>query len=102
MLPSAALKGDTEIAFSWFVMVDTGAGTHTISQTALSTDAQGTVGGMNYDIETAGMGVDIGGIDGVASCWAVVDGHIRNDIPEPATLNSLAIGAILIRHNGRR
>ena len=98
VFPQAAPSGDTEIAISWFDTADTGAGTFTIAQIALTKDAWGTVEGRNYDIETAGVGVDIGVIEGVPIFWSLVDGHIFI-LPEPAALSLLAVGAAVMLKN---
>ena len=102
VFPSASPKGDTKIAVSWFDTTDTGAGTHTIAQLAITMDAVGTISGRNYDIETAGVGVDIGFVAGIAGQWPLVGGEI-GFFPEPATLGLLALGGlVLLRHKRRR
>ena len=60
IFPMAVPKGDTEVAVSWYDVVDTGAGTHTIAQLALSKDAVGTVVAKSYDISVAGRGCQVG------------------------------------------
>ena len=57
-----------------------------IAQLTLTPDAQGTVYGIVFDIDTAGVGVEVLG-------YSVVDGHI---VPEPATLALLASGGICV------
>ena len=57
-----------------------------IAQLTLSPDAQGTVYGVVFDIDTAGVGVEVLG-------YSVVDGHI---VPEPVTLALLASGGICV------
>ena len=78
---------DTSITASWFDSIVGVGGTYRIARISLSTDAQGTLTGKVYDVETQGVGVVID----VARFGLVKDGEI---IPEPATLMLLAIGGI--------
>ncbi len=48
---------DTSIAMSWFDSVVGTAGVYKIARITLSTDAQGTIAGKVYDVDTAGQGV---------------------------------------------
>ena len=100
-----ANPGDTEVAITWFDTEDTGPGAQKIGQLALSLDAEGTVSGTSYDIETAGVGVDVGVRDGAAGYWTIGPDRARPNvepghfhwIPEPATLSLLAFGVVLLR-----
>ena len=99
--------GDTEIGISWFDTNNTGPFTGArIAQIALSQDAVGTVSGKSYDIDSQGVGVDIGVQDGVQGYWTIGPdethpgleaGHFHW-VPEPATLSLFAVGAVLLRH----
>ena len=78
---------DTSITASWFDSIVGTAGVYRIARISLSTDAQGTLTGKVYDVETQGVGVVID----EQLFGLVVDGAI---VPEPATLVLLAIGGI--------
>ena len=79
------------IAASWFDSVDDGAGSHVVARITLSTDAQGSLTGTDYDVDTTGVGVDFAA--------PIVDGHI---VPEPATLAVLAFGGLGVLIRKRR
>ena len=106
VFPATAPMGDTEVAVSWFDTADTGAGTHTIAQLAISMDAVGTIVGKHYDLETAGVGVDIGLVEGVFGWWEIGIGTIQGGeiawFPEPATLSLLALGIVVLFRHKRR
>ena len=103
VFPDAVPNGDTQIDIGWFDIMDTGPGTHTLGQFALTPDARGTVAGRSYDLETQGVGVDIGIQDGTAGLWTIGNGAFHWVVPEPATGSLLAIGTfVLIRRRRRR
>ena len=93
--PQAAPSGDTVVGLSWFDTEDTGAGTHTLMQLAISTDAVGTIAGKNYDLDTAGVGVDVGMVGDVGGSWSVVGGEVVW-VPEPATIGLLVLGGVAL------
>ncbi len=75
---------DTSITASWFDSVVGTDGVYAIARVSLSSDANGSITGKTYDVNTA-----IGG--GVPFAFTIVNGEI---IPEPATMALLAIGGI--------
>ena len=93
-LVGPAVATDTEFRASWFTTVNDGSGTYTVAQIVMTHDAEGSLSGKVYDVETAGMGVAIG------PEYSVIQSGM---IPEPAVLGLLAFGGlILLRHKRRR
>lgn len=76
----------TDFDASWFNTAagDVGTGLK-IAQITLSNDANGTYTVKSYDIETAGVGVEV--------TYPIVNGVIT---PEPATLSILGLGAVAL------
>ena len=88
-----ATATDTEFGASWFDVANNGPGTFTIAQIVMTQDAEGSLFGKVYDVETAGTGVPIG-----LEYSAISNGMI----PEPATLSLLATGGLIMLRHKRR
>ena len=103
LFPTAFPSGDTEVHLGWRDTTNTGSGTFTIGQFALSADASGTVTGHSWDTETIGAGRPLGyrlGMPDLPGQWNVVEGEFIWT-PEPATLSLLALGGLVLRHKRR-
>jgi len=74
----------TTVGASWFDTHADGPGTWTLFQLTLSTDANGTITGRNYDVDTQGVGVPFE--------FVISGGRVY--VPEPVTLSILAVGAV--------
>jgi len=81
----ATVMNATTVGASWFDTANTGAGDNMVFQLTLSQNANGTMTGKSYDVQTQGVGVPFE--------FPIVNGMV---VPEPATLTLLGMGALAL------
>ena len=84
----------TTIAASWADTATGNAGKWQVARITLTQDANGSVAGKSYDVESAGQGILF------TDDWEIVEGWLC--IPEPATLGLLAVGGMAVLRRRRR
>ncbi len=88
-VPPTPAPSNTFIKARWFDTGNTGPGTFKVARLTLSSDAEGTIGGVSINHNPGDMD-DFVYFDGL---YTITGGHI---VPEPATLSLVTLGGLAV------